>query len=809
MQTYFNWYRDQQGNAIQGGQVTVYNANSSTLATIYTPTADGNSTSAKANPFTTDANGYFEFAAPNGDYSLVLSGNSVSTATIQNINLWDGGSTTGGPMVNPMTALGSVIYGGASPAGTPNELPPNTTTTPKYLREVGTGTAGQAPTWAQPAASEVSNTPAGTIAATNVQAAINEIVSDLADTVLVTNGDALVGVKAPLSGAVATTQHEHNSRRVSVRDFGAVGDGITDDTAALERAGQALASGMALEFEPNKTYLVSYIWTPNTDTMSGESDGVGRGRGIFWFHDIQNVTLLGNGATIKCTNHDIAANGGFAFLYARRAPGLTVNGFKFDMSFTGYKDSASFYPLCGGLIVTDNPSPAGSGTQTTLCSNFTAKDLVFKLYHPNGSFAITSHPMGGDVNNGFKILSVYAAGDTSASASYDAQNRGFFASDIRFSSGHNGYGIWVHGYNDTDISSVHAEAWVAASYTIATLTYTGVNFISPVRVYQYYCSGLRVRDVFVRALPQASRTGAFQGVCGGMSLFSGVGTLTTGGAIVSDCQFILDSSSTTLGSNPDRGIQSTLNGRTVITGCTFTAHQQSGVACIVAKGSDNATGMSEYIVNACQASTNINGPFFQLDNGSLTSAANRTIKAVTLSGNIIRGFGSEGAFQSITAFLTYHGVESLTLTGNTMDARLSPSAVYGVVCQTVTATDNVTSTDNKFYCPGAHDLGTTIGGTNVVVRDNQVVGATVSSTLNAPNYLTNNYWQWQTFAAGQTVALTIATGDYNNYNYIEYTGAGAVAYFRAGVANSTTGTIRIVAAGNTGQLTFIKFGSLR
>ena len=70
-------------------------------------------------------------------------------------------------------------------------------------------------------------------------------------------GAAMVGYTPPGAGAVATTVQSKLRESVSVRDFGAVGDGVTDDSAAIQAALDYAESTTKAVYIPVGTYAVS------------------------------------------------------------------------------------------------------------------------------------------------------------------------------------------------------------------------------------------------------------------------------------------------------------------------------------------------------------------------------------------------------------------------------------------------------------------------------------------------------------------------------------------------------------------------
>lgn len=91
-------------------------------------------------------------------------------------------------------------------------------------------------------------------------------------------GDALVAVKQPFNSAVGPTQHEFNSRQLYFADRGAKGYGVTDDSAAIQRACNEAPSGATISFG-NGNYLFSNITLSKAVRIKG--NGFQQGGTVF------------------------------------------------------------------------------------------------------------------------------------------------------------------------------------------------------------------------------------------------------------------------------------------------------------------------------------------------------------------------------------------------------------------------------------------------------------------------------------------------------------------------------------------------
>jgi hypothetical protein len=92
MQKFESWIVNLVGQPVNSATVDVYNTGTTTHpAAIYSD----NGITVTANPLTTDANGHFQFWAPNGTYDIKVSGAGITTFTRSGVELFDAPGTTG------------------------------------------------------------------------------------------------------------------------------------------------------------------------------------------------------------------------------------------------------------------------------------------------------------------------------------------------------------------------------------------------------------------------------------------------------------------------------------------------------------------------------------------------------------------------------------------------------------------------------------------------------------------------------------------------------------------------------------------
>jgi hypothetical protein len=105
----------------------------------------------------------------------------------------------------------------------------------------------------------------------NIALSVGTSLVDLA----VAAGSTLIGWAQAGASAALRTVSAKLRERVSVKDFGAVGDGVTNDTAAIQAAIDLIESiGGGTVFIPAGTYLLSAALTIDDDCVTLQGDGV-------------------------------------------------------------------------------------------------------------------------------------------------------------------------------------------------------------------------------------------------------------------------------------------------------------------------------------------------------------------------------------------------------------------------------------------------------------------------------------------------------------------------------------------------------
>lgn len=186
------------------------------------------------------------------------------------------------------------------------------------------------------------------------------IVGGAAPALAGSNGSALVGFLQSGTSAILRTVQDKLRESISVKDFGAVGDGVTDDTAKIQSAIVA-AYGKELYFPPGTYKITSSLTVLNSLTLTGE-----KGKAT-----ISQVTLNANYITVGDGTGPTKANcfrtviRGLTFVPSSGSPVPTNNSAIFlnNVSYIDVEDCVFFgqsggvNKLWNGITVVSSISP--------------------------------------------------------------------------------------------------------------------------------------------------------------------------------------------------------------------------------------------------------------------------------------------------------------------------------------------------------------------------------------------------------------------------------------------------------------------
>jgi hypothetical protein len=163
-------------------------------------------------------------------------------------------------------------------------------------------------------ASDYTETNGNTVTLLNPLDAGDSVVVEFFGSTISSVGSENVGFLQAGTGAVARTSQSKLRESVSVKDFGAVGDGLVDDTAAIQAAIDSVYSKGGGVYFPNGTYKTTATLKVKRSyvTLSGAGRGASR------------ILITGDYIGIKFENPDLV-NGGYAQLFHCALTDITLD----------------------------------------------------------------------------------------------------------------------------------------------------------------------------------------------------------------------------------------------------------------------------------------------------------------------------------------------------------------------------------------------------------------------------------------------------------------------------------------------------
>lgn len=171
-------------------------------------------------------------------------------------------------------------------------------------------------------------------------------------------GAGLVKWKQSETGAIVRTVEERLRERVSVKDFGAVGDGVTDDTAAIR---YALSTGKDVYFPAGAYKITDQLTAYNGQIISGSGMDSTELR-IDGSFNLSATSVLQLGTTTACHLRDM----GFRFTQPDTSVRANVIQYPWAISLNGLAgvsiDQVKIHSCYNGIDARGNTGQANIGT---------------------------------------------------------------------------------------------------------------------------------------------------------------------------------------------------------------------------------------------------------------------------------------------------------------------------------------------------------------------------------------------------------------------------------------------------------------
>jgi len=443
------------------------------------------------------------------------------------------------------------------------------------------------------------------------------------------------------------------SGAVNVKWFGAVGDGVTDDTEAIYNSSQSLSDGMKLEFgNDNDIYKISRNTNIALDNVYGYT--------VLPLVNLNNIELIGNNCTILAQNYNISEDEyGLSFVGGKDCSNIKVHGFNIDMSYTGVNNSSSKYPICSAF---------NFYFESIASNNIEIYNNSFKMFHPEGQYTSISNPHNGDYNNGYKIVPIFVQGDYTQT-NESLLSRNILIKNNNFLDGHNAYCIWVWSCSDVKIIDNTAINWSGKHSSYDGSTFTQVyGSIPMIRYIHFYASNVEISGNTLIGRPKALQTPGYEGNSNFITLASNLAIPKYNGSVIVTNNYCDINGDTSGIAGPLDAISYYISGKCIISNNNFNI-SSSCTGYPVTSFLDNMTTDREVrdisiYGNSFSSTTNTDFGIFIANASPSGNDAN-----VNISNNIIKGF--ETGIRVGSAEGGVYGVSNLLASSNTIIALIA------------------------------------------------------------------------------------------------------------------------------------------